>query len=96
MPQRAGVTEKVQIRHYAVIELAEHIITNEYRLVNTLAHEFCHLANFMISNVHDRPHSKSFKAWGQKCGKALRDHPIYGSQILVTTRHSYDIDYKYF
>ncbi|KAJ5935454.1 hypothetical protein N7466_005001 [Penicillium verhagenii] len=81
--------------HHAKIELAERIIDNEYRLLNTLAHEYCHLANYMVSKCHDNPHGTSFKLWGKKCAEALKDHPIYGGQINVTTKHSYQIDYKY-
>ncbi|KAJ5810047.1 uncharacterized protein N7503_002265 [Penicillium pulvis] len=81
--------------HHATIELAERIIDDEYRLLNTLAHEYCHLANYMVSNCHDNPHGASFKLWGKKCAEALKDHPIYGGQINVTTKHSYKIDYKY-
>ncbi|EPS33284.1 hypothetical protein PDE_08246 [Penicillium oxalicum 114-2] len=84
-----------QIKHHASIELAEKIIDDEYRLINTLAHEYCHLANYMISNVHDNPHGASFKNWGVKCAEAMRDHPLYGGQIHVTTKHTYQIDYKY-
>lgn len=83
-------------KHTATIELAERIIDNEDRLINTLAHEYCHLANFMISNVHNNPHGESFKQWGRRCKDALRDHPIYGGgRVEVTTKHSYKIDYKY-
>ena len=53
----------VQVQHYASIELAEKVIDNEERLVNTLAHEYCHLANFMVSGVRDQPHGASFKRW---------------------------------
>ncbi|KAJ5082857.1 hypothetical protein N7532_011900 [Penicillium argentinense] len=85
----------INIKHHASIELAERIIDDEYRLINTLAHEYCHLANYMVSNVHDQPHGASFKQWGLQCTEALRDHPIYGGKINVTTKHSYKIDYKY-
>ncbi len=88
-------TPSVKTKHYATIELAERIIDDEDRLINTLAHEYCHLANYMISNVRNQPHGASFQAWGQKCKEALRDHPVYGGRIEVTTRHSYKIDYKY-
>ncbi|KAJ5679701.1 hypothetical protein N7462_007945 [Penicillium macrosclerotiorum] len=84
-----------KIRHHATIELAERIIVDEYRLINTLAHEYCHLANYMVSNVHDNPHGASFKQWGKKCEEALKDHPLYGGQLHVTTKHTYKIDYKY-
>ncbi|KAJ5976169.1 hypothetical protein N7481_009876 [Penicillium waksmanii] len=85
----------VSYKHHASIELAERIIDDEYRLINTLAHEYCHLANYMVSNVRDQPHGASFKQWGLKCQEALRDHPVYGGRINVTTKHSYKIDYKY-
>ncbi|KAF3388715.1 hypothetical protein F1880_004349 [Penicillium rolfsii] len=84
-----------KIRHHASIELAEKIIDDEYRLINTLAHEYCHLANYMVSNVHDNPHGASFKGWGKKCAEVMKDHPVYGGQINVTTKHTYQIDYKY-
>ncbi|KAL4874512.1 SprT-like family-domain-containing protein [Aspergillus karnatakaensis] len=83
------------VKQYATIELAERIIDDEDRLINTLAHEYCHLANYMISNVRNQPHGASFQAWGRKCKEALRSHPIYGGRIEVTTKHSYKIDYKY-
>lgn len=82
-------------KHHAYIELAERIIDDEDRLINTLAHEYCHLANFMISNVHNNPHGASFKQWGRRCKEALTDHPVYGGRIEVTTKHRYTIDFKY-
>lgn len=90
--QRTGASQYI---HHATIELAERIIDDQYRLINTLAHEYCHLANFMVSRVTDNPHGASFKAWGRKCAEALKDHPVYGGQINVTTKHSYSIDWKY-
>ncbi|ODH51379.1 hypothetical protein GX48_02435 [Paracoccidioides brasiliensis] len=91
------------IRHHATIELASKIIDSEDRLLNTLAHEYCHLANFIISNVRNNPHGASFKQWAAKCEKALSEHPVYGwgaggngkVRIRITTKHSYVIHYKY-
>lgn len=83
------------IPHYAKIELAERIIDDEYRLINTITHEYCHPANYMISNVRDKPQGASFKYWGQKCAEALEDHPLYGGRINVKTKQTYKIDYKY-
>ncbi|KAL4996055.1 SprT-like family-domain-containing protein [Aspergillus recurvatus] len=82
-------------KNYATIELAERIIDDEDRLINTLAHEYCHLANYIVSNVRNQPHGASFQAWGRKCKQALKEHPIYGGRIEVTTKHNYKIDYKY-
>ncbi|QIX00573.1 hypothetical protein AMS68_006090 [Peltaster fructicola] len=74
----------------ASIELAEKVINDETRLLNVLAHEFCHLANFMVSGIKDRPHGAEFKAWGRKCTQA------FGARgVEVTTKHTYEIDYKY-
>ncbi|EQL29197.1 hypothetical protein BDFG_08145 [Blastomyces dermatitidis ATCC 26199] len=92
------------IRHYASIELASKVIDSEDRLLNTLAHEYCHLANFMISNVRNNPHGISFKQWAARCEQALAAHPLYGcadggtgtkTKIRITTKHSYVIHYKY-
>lgn len=83
--------------HHASIELAEHIVDDEDRLINTLTHEYCHLANYMITgNSHERAHGNGFKKWGLACMKALQDHPVYGGgRITVTTKHDYKINYKY-
>ncbi len=58
-----GSSGEARVHHHASIELAEKVIDDEERLVNTLAHEFCHLANFMVSAVRDQPHGVSFKEW---------------------------------
>ena len=50
-------------RHHASIELAERVIDDEDRLINVIAHEYCHLANFMISGIKENPHGKDFKEW---------------------------------
>lgn len=84
-----GTTE-VHSRHHASIELAEKVIDEEERLLNVVAHEFCHLANFMVSGIKDQPHGRQFKAWGAKCTKAFAHRGVE-----VTTKHSYQIDYKY-
>ncbi|EFQ97365.1 HMG box-containing protein [Nannizzia gypsea CBS 118893] len=83
------------IRHNATIELAEKVIDCEDRLLNTLAHEYCHLANFMISGVLNQPHGASFKQWAKKCMTALDAHSEYSGKVEVSTKHSYLINYKY-
>ncbi|KAK5114279.1 hypothetical protein LTR62_002530 [Meristemomyces frigidus] len=83
-------TSSTTHHHHASIELAEKVIHDASRLLNVLAHEFCHLANFMISGIKDQPHGKQFKAWGQACTRAFADRGV-----AVTTKHSYEIEYKY-
>lgn len=84
-------TGTVRYRHHASIELAEKVIDDEHRLLNVIAHEFCHLANFMITGITNNPHGKEFKSWGAKVTR------VFGESrgIEVTTKHSYDIDFKY-
>lgn len=77
-------------RHHATIELADKVIDDEDRLLNVIAHEFCHLATFMISNVKTNPHGREFKQWASKCSRHFGHRGIE-----VTTKHSYAIDYKY-
>lgn len=82
-------------QYHATIELAERIIDNEDRLINTLAHEYCHLTNTVISRVRNNPHGTSFKQWGLRCTQALQNHPDYAGRVEVTTKHNYKIDFKY-
>ncbi|GIZ38553.1 hypothetical protein CKM354_000196900 [Cercospora kikuchii] len=92
-PTKAATTTTTH-KHFATIELASKVLTYspqaETQLLNVLAHEFCHLANFMISGIKDQPHGASFKSWGRKCSQAFKDRGIE-----VTTKHSYEIEYKY-
>lgn len=85
-----GTVTTTKFRHHASIELAEKVIDDESRLINVIAHEYCHLLNFMISDVKDRPHGKEFKAWARTCSAAFAHRGVD-----VTTKHSYEISYKY-
>ena len=85
-----GNVVDVRRKHHAHIELAEKVIDEEHKLLDTLAHEFCHLANYMISDIRNNPHGKEFKAWGAKCNRAFADRGV-----KVTTKHSYEIAFKY-
>lgn len=85
-----GTVSDIGHLHHASIDLAEKVIVDEDRLINVIAHEYCHLANFMISGVKDNPHGKEFKIWARKCTKAFRHRGIN-----VTTKHTYEINHKY-
>ncbi|KAL2176725.1 SprT-like family-domain-containing protein [Thermothelomyces heterothallicus CBS 202.75] len=88
--RRPDGTTTTKHKHHASIELAEKVIDDAHRLLNVLAHEFCHLANFMVSGVTTNPHGREFKAWAAQCSRAFADRGVQ-----VTTKHSYDIDFKY-
>lgn len=79
-----------KFNHHASIELAEKVIDDECRLLNVIAHEFCHLANFMVSGITNNPHGREFKVWAAKCTQEFKHRGIE-----VTTKHSYDIDFRY-
>ncbi|KAI4233934.1 MAG: hypothetical protein LQ349_004105 [Xanthoria aureola] len=85
-----GQSSTTTYRHHASIELAEKVIDDEDRLINVIAHEYCHLLNFMVSNVKDNPHGKEFKLWAKKCSAAFAHRGVH-----VTTTHVYEISYKY-
>ncbi|MCJ1381900.1 hypothetical protein MMC17_005012 [Xylographa soralifera] len=85
-----GTTSSTTYRHHASIELAEKVIDDEDRLLNVLAHEYCHLTNFMISNIKNNPHGKEFKEWAKKVS-----HAFAHRHIIVTTKHTFTIAYKY-
>ena len=44
----------------------------------------------MLSNITHPPHGAAFKSWAQRVSLAFTSR-----NILVTTKHSYTIDYKY-
>ncbi|CAK9840273.1 protein-DNA covalent cross-linking repair protein [Schizosaccharomyces pombe] len=73
---------------YAYIELSDKVIVTKERLYNTLAHEVCHLACWIIDNEMQNPHGACFKAWG----KRIMNNMPY---IEITSKHNYDIDFKY-
>lgn len=81
---------RTSYQHYASIELAEKIVNSPDRLLDVLAHEFCHLAALMLNGGGTKPHGKEFKAWGAQVSQAFGDRGVH-----VTTTHSYKIVPKY-
>jgi predicted SprT family Zn-dependent metalloprotease len=67
----------------ATIELSEKLIDDHERLLNIIAHEFCHVANILISGDL-RSHGTSFKEWAKACEVAFKD-----LGIKVTRTYSY-------
>ena len=70
------------------IELATKVVTDLSRLRQTLAHELCHAASWVISGTRKPPHGTVFKTW------ASRVQDFY-PELKVTRCHSYEIEYKY-
>lgn len=90
-PQADGsTTKREEKQHQASIELASRVLNNKTDLLNTVAHEFCHLAVFVLNGKPKMAHGQEFKDWGHKVGQAFANRGI-----VVTTKHNYAIEYKY-
>ncbi|KAH8101376.1 SprT-like family-domain-containing protein [Cristinia sonorae] len=70
------------------IELAIKILDEDERIRNTLAHEMCHLACWIIDKNPQENHGRLFKSWGAKVMRKMPD-------IEVNTRHNYEINHPY-
>ncbi|EKM83652.1 hypothetical protein AGABI1DRAFT_123986 [Agaricus bisporus var. burnettii JB137-S8] len=70
------------------IELAIKVLDCDERIRNTLSHEMCHLATWVIDKKLDENHGKLFKYWASKVTKRRPD-------IEISTRHDYEISYPY-
>ncbi|XP_048032800.1 germ cell nuclear acidic protein [Megalobrama amblycephala] len=75
-------------KRYARIELSDKVCDSADRLRDTLVHEMCHAATWLINNVRDG-HGPF---WRLHARKAMLAHP---ELPMVTRCHSYDINYKY-
>lgn len=73
----------------AVVQLATKVVDREDRLRCTLAHELCHAAVHLIDQTKEGPHGRAFWKWAQRVMDAFDD-------IKISTKHSYDINYKYY
>ncbi|KAJ8014992.1 hypothetical protein DPEC_G00021520 [Dallia pectoralis] len=73
---------------YARIELSQKVCDSADRLRDTLVHEMCHAATWLINNVRDG-HGPFWKLYARKATLAHPELP------MVTRCHSYDINYKY-
>ncbi|KAI1122051.1 hypothetical protein F5Y10DRAFT_254991 [Nemania abortiva] len=107
------ITKTTAVQHYASIELAMKVLSNEADLLNTVAHEFCHLAVFLLHGKPKAAHGAEFKTYGQRVmhaasssstgvsagdntkGTLLQIPRDRGVEINVTTRHSYEIEYRF-
>ncbi|KAH9850672.1 SprT-like family-domain-containing protein [Lenzites betulinus] len=80
--------DPVSKEHVTSIQLAEKILDNEERIRNTLAHEMCHLASWVVSKAPNEQHGAIFKSWGREVMRKRAD-------VEVTTKHDYEITHKY-
>ncbi|GAA5991592.1 hypothetical protein JCM5350_002626 [Sporobolomyces pararoseus] len=84
-------TTTTTIRNECTIELSTKVLDTREKLYNTLSHELCHIAVWLLSKEpNGPPHGSNFKLWGQRC-------MLFGQTkgLKITTTHSYQIDYKF-
>lgn len=86
--RKASKGERDPAKWTLYIELASKVIDDESKLRNTLAHEMCHVASWVISRELKNPHGRVFKSWAAKVMRRFPD-------VEVTTKHSYKIAYKF-
>lgn len=75
-------------KRYARIELSVKVCDSADRLRDTLIHEMCHAATWLINNVRDG-HGPFWRLYARK---AMLAHP---ELPMVSRCHSYDINYKF-
>lgn len=72
----------------ARVELSVKVIDTYEKLFQTLCHELCHVAAWLINHVGQPAHGDVWKRW-MLMAKSIYPH------IAMTTCHSYEIDFKF-
>lgn len=91
LTKTAGVTRMKRLacgRRTAAIELSEKVLDEPGRLYNTLAHELCHAAAWILDECCKPPHGEQFKSWAREFKK-------WDDGLVITTCHEYEIRYKF-
>ncbi|KAM6124885.1 LOW QUALITY PROTEIN: germ cell nuclear acidic protein [Phoenicopterus ruber ruber] len=83
-----GQTEGPEAKRYARIELSEKVCDSADRLRDTLVHEACHAATWLINGVRDG-HGRFWRFYASKSAVIHPELPV------VTRCHSYEINYKF-
>ncbi|VDM20353.1 unnamed protein product [Wuchereria bancrofti] len=73
----------------ADIELSIKVCDTPERLRDTLLHEMCHAAVWVIDHIHKGGHGPAWKYWVYRCQK------VFPSLPLIERCHNYIIDAKY-
>ncbi|KAM8987653.1 germ cell nuclear acidic protein isoform 1-T1 [Ara ararauna] len=83
-----GQTEGPEAKRYARIELSEKVCDSADRLRDTLVHEACHAATWLINGVRDG-HGRFWRYYANKSSVIHPELPV------VARCHSYEINYKF-
>ncbi|KAG8899256.1 hypothetical protein FRB99_006838 [Tulasnella sp. 403] len=85
---RERLDEEGKIVYSLKIELSKKVVDSEERIRNTLSHEMCHLSTWLSDGVGVPDHGSAWKTWANRVTR-------YRSDIEITTRHDYEIAYKF-
>ncbi|XP_053931716.1 germ cell nuclear acidic protein isoform X2 [Cuculus canorus] len=83
-----GQTQGTEAKRYARIELSEKVCDSADRLRDTLIHEVCHAATWLINGVRDG-HGRFWRFYANKSAVIHPELPV------VTRCHNYEIIYKF-
>ncbi|KAM6413263.1 germ cell nuclear acidic protein [Rhynochetos jubatus] len=83
-----GQTEGPEAKRYARIGLSEKVCDSADRLRDTLVHEVCHAATWLINGVRNG-HGSIWKFYANKSSLIHPELPV------VTRCHNYEINYKF-
>lgn len=86
----AGVTHmnKVGGERRARIELSGKVVDDLGRLYQTLAHEVCHAAAWIVDDVAKPPHGKVFKEWVMRFER-------WDGTLAISTCHEYEVQCRF-
>jgi predicted SprT family Zn-dependent metalloprotease len=82
------ILKRYKHNYEACIELSIKVLDEPTRLRNTLLHEMCHAAQWLIHHNAKPAHGPVFTQWAQRAMQRIPD-------AMVTTTHHYEIHYKY-
>ncbi|KAJ7748494.1 SprT-like family-domain-containing protein [Mycena maculata] len=73
---------------FAEIHLASKVVDSDERIRNTLGHEMCHLACWMIDKEIKESHGPIFRKWARRVERK-------DANIEISIRHTYEISYPF-
>ncbi|KAJ6569622.1 SprT-like family-domain-containing protein [Mycena capillaripes] len=75
-------------KEHAEIQLATKVVDCDERIRNTLSHEMCHLACWIIDKQIKESHGKFFHRWARRVEKK-------DPNIIISVEHTYEISYDF-
>ncbi|CAL2036127.1 unnamed protein product [Caenorhabditis brenneri] len=74
----------------STVEMSPVVCTTAERVRDTLIHELCHAAVWVVDRLHKEGHGPGWKRWGARCSSAFKSLPF------IERCHSYEIEAKFF